>query len=160
MTDRFRTLGTEQLDVASSVEVWAALDRAAIEAANHSTAAAHVVGAAIEASDSKIYVGTNLEANNHRSTIHAEDGALSAMAQGGFSLKALRLVTVAADYDSSGVLGNFYYTYPCGSCRNILFEFTEYDTPDELQVWWDSAPRKLSEVFPIGLDSVPVNLSE
>lgn len=120
--------------------VWKDLTLSAIEAAEHSTAESHCVGAAIMDEQGMFYNGANFEANNHRSTIHAEDAAIASMLMSRKDARALLLVTVAADYDESGELGEFYYTYPCGSCRNILFEVTEYGDIDELQVWWDREP--------------------
>lgn len=118
---------------------WDILTLRAVEAAAFSTSETHVVGAAIQASDGSIHVGANLEANNHRSTIHGEDAAISSMLMSNQSLTVQRLVTIAADY-SDGKLGDFYYTYPCGSCRNILYMFSAYGTEHETEVWWDDYP--------------------
>lgn len=136
---------------------WTSLTEAAVEAAQYSTSPAHVVGAAILSDDGSVHVGANIEANNHRSTIHAEDAAIADMLMSRKGARATRIVTVAADYDEEGDLSEFYYTYPCGSCRNILFEATDYGATDELEVWWDTESKKLSAVYPIGLDNVPVS---
>lgn len=129
-----------------------ALTKAACSATRTSTAESHVVGAAILASDGQIYTGTNYEANNHRSTLHAEDVAVAKMLSVRNDLEVVALVTVAYDVVDN-VPGEFYYTYPCGSCRNLLFHHVSYGTEDEAVVWWESEFKKFSEIYPVASET-------
>lgn len=141
-----------------STEEWKLLAKEAMIAAEQSTAERHHVGAALLASDGHIYTGANFEANNHRSTVHAEDAAIASMLMTTRGATVKALMTVASDSLHICELSDFYYTYPCGSCRNLLYMVSRYGTDDETEVWWDDRPVKLSTVYPIGSDSVPVDL--
>ena len=71
------------------------------------------VGAAVEDSEGRIHTGCNVENATYGLTICAERVAVfKAVSEG---VRQFRRVAVAADTDS--------LTPPCGSCRQILWEF-------------------------------------
>ena len=71
------------------------------------------VGAAILTTDNKIIKGCNVESKAYPTTLCAERVAIfSAIAQGYTSFKALALITLDG-------------AYPCGSCRQIIYEYTD-----------------------------------
>jgi cytidine deaminase len=71
------------------------------------------VGAALEDSDGRIHTGCNVENATYGLTMCAERVAVfKAISEGA---RQFRRVAVAADTDS--------LTPPCGSCRQILWEF-------------------------------------
>ena len=70
------------------------------------------VGAALLTSDDKIIMGCNVESKAYPTTLCAERVAIfSAISQGYTDYKALGLITLDG-------------AYPCGSCRQILFEYS------------------------------------
>ena len=71
------------------------------------------VGAAVEAEDSSIYTGCNVENATYGLTVCAERVALfKALSVG---LRRFRRIAVVADTDEP--------TPPCGACRQLLWEF-------------------------------------
>ena len=71
------------------------------------------VGAALETSDGRIYSGCNVENATYSLTLCAERVAIfKAISEGASSFKRM---VVAADTEN--------LTPPCGSCRQILWEF-------------------------------------
>jgi len=71
------------------------------------------VGAAVEDADGRIHTGCNVENATYGLTMCAERVAIfKAISEG---VRAFRRVAVAADTD--------ILTPPCGSCRQILWEF-------------------------------------
>lgn len=71
------------------------------------------VGAALEGADSKIYTGCNVENAAYGSCICAERTALvKAVSEGCQSFRRLAVVGNGEDY-----------CWPCGSCRQMLYEF-------------------------------------
>jgi cytidine deaminase len=72
-----------------------------------------MVGAAVETEDGKIYTGCNLESASFGLTVCAERVAIwKALSEGERKFKALAIV---ADTES--------LTPPCGTCRQIIWEF-------------------------------------
>ena len=71
------------------------------------------VGAAIEAADGRVFVGTNVESASYGLTICAERMALGAAVAAG--ARELRRVAVATEADPPAA--------PCGACRQLLAEF-------------------------------------
>lgn len=72
------------------------------------------VGAALLCKDGSVYTGCNIENAAYGSTICAERTALvKAVSEGHL-----------ADWDTLAVVGNSAdYCWPCGSCRQMLYEF-------------------------------------
>jgi len=70
------------------------------------------VGAAILTTNNKIIKGCNIESKAYPTTLCAERVAIfSAIAQGYTNFQALALITLDG-------------AYPCGSCRQIIYEYT------------------------------------
>ena len=71
------------------------------------------VGAAIETKDNLIILGCNIESKAYPTTLCAERVAIfSALSQGFKHFSAMALITLDG-------------AYPCGSCRQIIFEFAK-----------------------------------
>ncbi len=77
------------------------------------------VGAAILSNDGKIYSGCNVENIAFPSGSCAEQGAISAMINGG-GTKIVALLVIA---DSQSLIT------PCGNCLQKISEFADKDTP-------------------------------
>lgn len=96
-------------------EVWEKLFARAREAMEKAYApySRFQVGAALLARDGRIFAGCNVENASYSLTICAERVAVAtAVAAGCREFVALALVSSADDY-----------IYPCGACRQVLFEF-------------------------------------
>jgi cytidine deaminase len=71
------------------------------------------VGAALEAKDGRIYTGCNIENASYGLTVCAERVALlKALSEGARNFNRMALVTDGSEP-----------TYPCGACRQLLWEF-------------------------------------
>jgi cytidine deaminase len=91
------------------------LCQAAVAAREHAHAPfSHFqVGAALEAADGRIFTGCNVENATYSLTVCAERVAVfKALSEG---VRKFRRIAIAADTPSP--------TPPCGSCRQILWEF-------------------------------------
>ena len=72
------------------------------------------VGAAIECSDGEVFVGCNIENAAYGATMCAEAVALSsAVASGRREFRRVAVISEGASY-----------CYPCGTCRQLLYEFS------------------------------------
>jgi len=81
---------------------------------SYSPYSAFAVGAAIECADGTVYTGTNIENASFGATFCAEAVALtSAVADG--HRKFVRIAIISDDVQ---------YCYPCGTCRQLLNEFS------------------------------------
>lgn len=72
------------------------------------------VGAALECEDGSVVTGCNIENAAFGCTVCAEQSAVSAAVSSGH--RRFRRIAIAADSKS--------YCYPCGTCRQILTEFS------------------------------------
>src|SRR5512141_2079834 len=91
------------------------LIEAALSAREHAHApfSGFKVGAAVETDEGRIYTGCNVENATYSLTLCAERLAVfKAMSEGA---RKFRRIAVAADTET--------LTPPCGSCRQILWEF-------------------------------------
>lgn len=81
----------------------------------------HKVGAALQASDGKVYTGCNVENSSYGGTNCAERTAIfKAVSEIGPSMRIVEIVVVT---DATPAWP------PCGFCRQVLAEFTSSETP-------------------------------
>lgn len=84
---------------------------------SHSPFSHFKVGAAILTEEGKIYRGCNIENASYGLTICGERTAIfKAISEGEHSFTAVAIVSSSNDE-----------TFPCGACRQILFEFMKED---------------------------------
>ena len=101
------------------------------------------VGAAVEDADGRIHTGCNVENATYGLTMCAERVAIfKAISEG---VRKFRRVAVAADSAS--------LTPPCGSCRQILWEFCGDVELTLINLAGDTATYRLSELFPKPFDA-------
>ncbi len=98
------------------MEKYKKLFNAALAAADNAYApySGFKVGAAVMAADGSIYTGVNVENASYGATICAERSAISAAVTAGHT--NIKAVAVGSP---GGV------AYPCGICRQVIFEFGE-----------------------------------
>lgn len=96
-----------------------ALVRKAIEARTHAYApySNYRVGAAVQMEDGEIYTGANVENAVYPLCICAERSAVASAVSTG----ARRIAAIAVATRNAGS--------PCGSCRQVIREFAEPETP-------------------------------
>jgi cytidine deaminase len=100
------------------------------------------VGAAVEDADGRIHTGCNVENATYGLTMCAERVAIfKAISEG---VRAFRRVAVAADSD--------ILTPPCGSCRQILWEFCGDVELVLTNLHGKTETYQLKELFPTPFD--------
>ncbi len=97
------------------------------------------VGAALLTEDGKVFTGVNIENSSYGATICAERTAMvKAISEG------------ARDFQSIAIAGNGGTSWPCGICRQFMYEFCPEirvisgENEDELKVY------TLKELLPEG----------
>jgi cytidine deaminase len=99
------------------------------------------VGAAVLASDGRIFKGCNVENSSYGLTICAERSAITAaIAAGAVNLVAVLIVTDAATV-----------ARPCGACRQVIAEFSNESHPTtiiSISKSGDSATETINELLP------------
>lgn len=101
------------------------------------------VGAAVETEDGKIYTGCNIESASYGLTVCAERVAIwKALSEGERKFKALAVVT-----------GTDQPTPPCGTCRQIIWEFCKDTTVIIANVKGDAQTVRMSELLPRAFDA-------
>ena len=97
------------------------------------------VGAALLTEDGKVFTGVNIENSSYGATICTERTAMvKAISEG------------ARDFQSIAIAGNGGTSWPCGICRQFMYEFCpdirviSGENEDELQVY------TLKELLPEG----------
>ncbi len=117
---------------------------AAIESRRHAHApySKFLVGAAVEAEDGRIYTGCNIENSTYGLTMCAERVAIyKAISEGS---RRFKRVAVAADTDM--------LTPPCGSCRQILWEFCGNAEVILVNLAGKTESYRMSELLPRAFD--------
>ena len=119
------------------------------------------VGAAVEAMDGSIYVGTNLENGAYAGVMHAEMVALAVANNAGVrKLKTIAVIGCPRDgFSEEPVMS-------CGMCRQYLYEFAQLGSDDMIVIGSNTRQDKilrlsLSELFPraFGSKDVGVDIS-
>lgn len=92
----------------------------------------HEVAAALRTTDGRVHTGVHVDASARRPSICAEGAALaSAIADGPLDIEAI----VAVQYKPAGV---FRVIAPCGSCRELI---SDYSPDARVHVWDDGEVR-------------------
>ena len=98
------------------------------------------VGAALECADGTVFTGCNVENAAYGSTICAErTAAVKAVSQGHRDFRRLAIWGLSQDY-----------CYPCGACRQFLYEFNPQLEICCTRAAGDWVVRSLSEFLPYG----------
>ena len=101
------------------------------------------VGAAVRAASGKIYSGCNIESASYGLTVCAERVAIwKALSEGERDFTELSIV---ADTDS--------LTPPCGTCRQIIWEFCKNATIKLLNLKGQSETVSIRELLPRAFDA-------
>ncbi|HZJ68999.1 MAG TPA: cytidine deaminase [Candidatus Eisenbacteria bacterium] len=83
------------------------------------------VGAALLCQDASVYTGCNVENASYGGSICAERTAIvKAVSAGQKEFKALAIYGARAD---TAIEDNDQYAFPCGICRQFLYEFAQDD---------------------------------
>ncbi|HZE72827.1 MAG TPA: cytidine deaminase [Pyrinomonadaceae bacterium] len=102
-----------------------------------------LVGAAVRAASGKIYSGCNIESASYGLTVCAERVAIwKALSEGERDFTELSIV---ADTDS--------LTPPCGTCRQIIWEFCKNATIKLLNLKGQSETVSIRELLPRAFDA-------
>jgi cytidine deaminase len=101
------------------------------------------VGAAVETEDGKIYIGCNIESASYGLTVCAERVAIwKALSEGERHFKSLAIV---ADTET--------LTPPCGTCRQIIWEFARDATIVLANLRGESETMNVRELLPRAFDA-------
>ena len=117
---------------------------AALESRKHAHApySKFLVGAAVETEDGRIYTGCNIENSTYGLTMCAERVAVyKAVSEG---VRKFTRVAIAADTD--------VLTPPCGSCRQILWEFCGDAEVTLVNLEGKTEMYRMSELLPRAFD--------
>lgn len=101
------------------------------------------VGAALECEDGAVFTGCNIENSSYGLTICAErTAAVKAVSEGHTRFK--RIVIAGRSND---------YCYPCGACRQFLYEFGHDMEVICLNKNGEARCMNIKELLPCGFDS-------
>ena len=101
------------------------------------------VGAALECEDGAVFTGCNIENSSYGLTICAErTAAVKAVSEGHTRFK--RIVIAGRSDD---------YCYPCGACRQFLYEFGHDMEVICLNKNGEARSMNIKELLPCGFDS-------
>ena len=154
-----KLVGKPRRAAQASAEAPVALLEAARAAADNAYApySRFAVGAAVETSDGRIFVGANMENASYGLTMCAEVGALQAASTAGALGKVRRIAVVggpmkpAAGYKPKP-------TAPCGRCRQLIAEAAMVGGR-QIEVWFADLDRKrverrtIAELLPDSFDA-------
>jgi cytidine deaminase len=109
------------------------------------------VGAAVEAADGSVFIGTNMENASYGLSMCAEVGALQAALAAGKHDQIVRLAVAGGlmDGEKGGIVT------PCGRCRQLILEASQRGGLD-IEVWCsdldlsETECYKISEFLPHG----------
>ena len=102
-----------------------------------------LVGAAVRAENGKVYVGCNVESASYGLTVCAERVAIwKALSEGERQFTELAVV---ADTES--------LTTPCGTCRQIIWEFCKHATIVLANLRGQTETVSIKELLPRGFDA-------
>lgn len=102
-----------------------------------------LVGAAVRAENGKVYVGCNVESASYGLTVCAERVAIwKALSEGERQFTELAVV---ADTES--------LTTPCGTCRQIIWEFCKHATIVLANLRGQKETVTIKELLPRGFDA-------
>ena len=121
------------------------VDEVALRARTQSVApfSKFMVGAAVKAASGKIYSGCNIESASYGLTVCAERVAIwKALSEGEREFTELSIV---ADTES--------LTPPCGTCRQIIWEFCKNATIKLLNLHGQSEVVSIRELLPRAFDA-------
>lgn len=100
------------------------------------------VGAALECEDGSIFTGCNIENSSYGLTICAErTAAVKAVSEGHTKFKRIVIAGNSEDY-----------CYPCGACRQVLYEFGPDMEVICLNKNREAKKMTLRELLPCGFD--------
>jgi cytidine deaminase len=128
-----------------SQEPFRPLIEAAQQARKHSVApfSEFLVGAAVRTSDGKVYTGCNIESASYGLTVCAERVAIwKALSEGE---KHITELAVVADTET--------LTPPCGTCRQIIWEFAREATIVFANLEGKSEQFQIKDLLPSAFDA-------
>jgi cytidine deaminase len=142
-----------------AVEAPAALLDAARAAAAHAYApySRFAVGAAVETSDGRTFVGANMENASYGLSMCAEAGALQAASTAG-ALGKVRRIAIVGGPIKAPARYRPRPTAPCGRCRQLIAEAATIGGRP-IEVWFADLDRKrverrtISELLPDSFDA-------